>query len=94
MALFDAVHHWNSWMDSIYFTSSRELQTLPAVLIKLIKEGNTQDFLSDMQESENIINPDGIKYATMILTLLPITMVYPFLQRFFIKGITVGSIKG
>lgn len=94
MALFEAVRHWNSWMDSIYFTSSKELQTLPAVLVKLIKEGNTQDYVADIRSAENAINPDGIKYATMIVTLIPITLVYPFLQRYFVKGITVGSVKG
>jgi putative aldouronate transport system permease protein len=94
MALFEAVRHWNSWMDSVYFTSSRGLSTMQAVLVKLIKESNTQDYLADMQASNSVVNPDGIKFATIIVTVLPITMAYPFLQRFFIKGITVGSIKG
>lgn len=94
MALFEAVRHWNMWFDSVYFTTSRELQTMQAVLVKLIKQSSAQEYLGDMESSEEVINPTGITYATMVVTLLPITMVYPFLQRFFIKGITVGSVKG
>ncbi len=94
MALFEAVRHWNAWMDSVYFTSSRELQTMQAVLTRLIKESNTQDYVADMQTSQSVVHPDGIRYATMMVTILPIAAVYPFLQRYFIKGITVGSIKG
>ena len=42
----------------------------------------------------NHLNPEGVQFATMLVTVLPIVMVYPFLQRYFIKGILIGSIKG
>lgn len=95
MSLFVAVDHWNSWTDSVYFVSDRKLHTLQTVLMKLVKESNVQDYAADMQqETQFTLNPDGIKFATIIVTMLPITIVYPFLQKYFIKGITVGSVKG
>ena len=96
IALFAGVNQWNSWMDTMYFTSSPSLITLPAILMKIVTNANMSDIIpsvvGDMEKYA--ITTKGIKYATMIVTVVPITLIYPFLQKYFVKGIMVGSIKG
>ncbi len=93
ISLFEGVAQWNSWFDSVYFTNSPALMTLPALLVRVVKGGEVEDFLRD-PEAYQMQNPDGIKLATMVVAVLPITLAYPFLQRYFIKGLTLGSLKG
>ena len=99
IALFAGVAQWNSWFDTLYFTRSESLETLQAVLLRIIKQSSLGSFVQEMaalQEETvaNYLNPEGVQFATMLVTVIPIVMVYPFLQRYFIKGILIGSIKG
>jgi len=99
IALFAGVAQWNSWFDTLYFTRSDSLETLQAVLLRIIKQSSLGSFLPEMaalqdEQVANYLNPEGIQFATMLVTIIPIVMVYPFLQRYFIKGILIGSIKG
>lgn len=99
IALFAGVEQWNSWFDTAYFTKSQHLQTLQSILLRLIKQSSPGSFIAEMaalqdETRHNYLNPDGLKFATMLVTVIPIVMVYPFLQRYFIKGILIGSIKG
>ena len=91
--LFEGVAQWNAWFDSVYFTNSQILMTLPALLVRVVKGGEVEDMLRD-PEAYQMQNPEGLKLATMVVAVLPITLIYPFLQRYFIKGLTLGSIKG
>ena len=93
ISLFEGVAQWNAWFDSVYFTNSSRLMTLPALLLRVVKGGEVEDFLRD-PEAYQQQNPDGIKLAMMVVAVLPITLAYPFLQRYFIKGLTLGSLKG
>lgn len=99
IALFAGVAQWNSWFDTAYFTKSEWLETLQVILLRLIKQSSPGSFVPEMaalqdETRHNYLNPDGLKFATMLVTVIPIVMVYPFLQRYFIKGILIGSIKG
>lgn len=96
IALFTGVEQWNAWFDAVYFNSSDKLMTLSALLIKVVTENNvSQEFAKFMKDSDMYgINAEGLKLATMIVSILPMLFIYPFLQRFFIKGIMIGSIKG
>lgn len=96
IALFTGVEQWNAWFDAVYFNSSDKLMTLSALLIKVVRENNvSQEFAKFMKDSDMYgINAEGLKLATMIVSILPMLFIYPFLQRFFIKGIMIGSIKG
>lgn len=93
IALFAGVYQWNRWFDTVYFTRSDSLQTLSALLLKIVKQGEVQSIM-DMDTNIGERNPEGIKFAAMVATILPIVFIYPFLQRYFIKGLTLGSIKG
>ena len=99
IALFAGVAQWNSWFDTLYFTRSESLETLQAVLLRVVKQSSLGSFVQEMaalqdEQIQNHLNPEGVQFATMLVTVLPIVMVYPFLQRYFIKGILIGSIKG
>lgn len=96
MALFAAVGHWNSWFDSMIFTTNRKLQVLQLILQKII----TQSQATALEEARSsssynvTVSPETIKAAITVVTTLPIIMVYPFLQKYFVKGLIIGAIKG
>lgn len=99
MALFYGVGHWNSYFNEMIFLSDRSKFPLQVILRELIvttqiNSSNTitnteAQTLAEQQQLAGII-----KYAVMIVATLPIIVVYPFLQRFFVKGVMIGSIKG
>lgn len=99
IALFVAVGHWNSYFDSMMFTSSRHLMTIQYFLYKVITDASTATNLgasarASLPEQATRITPQSIKFATMVVTSLPILLVYPFLQRYFVSGLTIGAVKG
>ena len=96
MLLFESVDAWNEWFDTVYFTRSRDLLTLQAVLVRVIRNADYSNYQQALQSAMDRYsnNPEGIKLATMFVAVVPILMVYPFLQRYFIKGIMIGSLKG
>ena len=95
IALYAAVSQWNSWYDTAYFTNSDKLTTLSWILMRTIKNQAFADMANDMVAFDNrAYNPEGVKMATMVVAAVPIIMIYPFLQRYFVKGLMVGSIKG
>ena len=95
IALYAAVSQWNSWYDTAYFTNNEKLTTLSWILMRTIKNQAFADMANDMVAFDNrAYNPEGVKMATMVVAAVPIIMIYPFLQRYFVKGLMVGSIKG
>ncbi len=91
ITLFYAVGHWNNWYTSMLFLQKAELQTLSYVLRRIIVD-NTGAIGASPLDSQ--IFSDGIKMASIFFTMVPIMMVYPFIQRYFVKGIMIGAIKG
>ena len=96
IALFIAVGHWNSWFDTYLYNGNREqLTTLQYELMKILQ--STQDGSSshNVNTVSNIaaVSPQSIKMAITIVVTVPILFVYPFLQRYFVKGMTLGAIK-
>lgn len=92
--LFDAVNQWNSFMDTQFFnTMERSLYTLQYVLYLTLSA--TVDYRSgSLSQYSNVVNPQSLKMAITIITVIPITLVYPFLQKYFAKGLLIGAIKG
>jgi len=100
IALFVGVNHWNDWFTPAYFTSNPALQTLPVILKKLLSAREAQAKINESMAhlgSVRLANVgytvESMRHATMIVSILPIMLVYPFLQGFFEKGIMLGSIK-
>ncbi|MEG0692735.1 MAG: carbohydrate ABC transporter permease [Oscillospiraceae bacterium] len=99
VALWQMVAHWNTWFDNLIYVRKDSLLTLQMLLRKMTVE--TELLASDARSYAMMnkqvamdFNSDTIKAATTILVILPIVMVYPFLQKYFVKGIMVGAVKG
>ncbi len=98
VALFVAVGQWNSWFDTYLFNGSNQsLSTLQFELMKILQStqiGRDAAYGNDIAKQMQQVSPDSIKMAITIVTITPILVVYPFLQRYFVKGMTLGSVKG
>lgn len=96
IALWYAVAHWNAWFDSLLYISNPDKTVLGNVLRKIVIEGSAQfqQFESYDPTRENAVTPDIIKAATIMVATIPIICVYPFVQKYFVKGIMIGSLKG
>ncbi|QQZ63914.1 carbohydrate ABC transporter permease [Paenibacillus sonchi] len=98
VALFLAVGQWNSWFDTYLFNGSNEsLTTLQYELMKILQStttsaSNSQD-AANMAERMSQISPESVKMAITIVVTVPILIVYPFLQKYFVKGMTLGAVK-
>ena len=99
IAIYAAVGQWNSWFDNhIYTFRNKKLLTLQYMLYNYLQEAEALAKLmaesSEVIRVEDYITPTGVKMTVTMITVLPILLVYPFLQRFFIKGIMIGAVKG
>lgn len=101
IAMYNAVFHWNSWFDaSIFITVKANLRPLQSILVGIINSTKFAEAIANSGAGASqlnalkIVNIRSITAATMIITILPIAMIYPFFQRYFIQGIMIGSVKG
>lgn len=92
MGLFYAVSHWNSYSSALYFINNRMLYPLQLRLREIILS-NDLGQAGNLLEGTNEISPAGVQMAVIIVSVVPIIIVYPFLQKYFIKGMLIGSIK-
>ncbi|MBJ6360143.1 carbohydrate ABC transporter permease [Paenibacillus sp. GCM10012307] len=98
IGLFQAIGHWNAWFDSYAFTYSNDLKTLQAVLVKILNQFQTENMVSSAQmladsAKRNAVSSNTIRMAATMVATLPIVIVYPFLQKYFVKGMTLGAVK-
>ncbi len=99
MALFYAVGHWNQYFDALIYLSDRNLYPLQLFLREiLVEQQMSTSMMMDGAAMEAMARQariaDIVKYAVIIVASLPLLVVYPFLQRFFVKGVFIGSVKG
>lgn len=92
LTLFMAVGHWNEWFDGMLYINDNRLFPLQTYLRGLIVEINMNQ-LTDIQTLSNQVASVGADTAKIFLTMAPILMVYPFLQKYFVTGIVQGSVK-
>ncbi|MEK8126868.1 carbohydrate ABC transporter permease [Paenibacillus filicis] len=97
LSLFYAVSWWNSYFNVMLFITKSDLQTLMLKLYQMIKQVD-QSLLDSGAGSEGAVQvtltPEGIKAAAVVIAITPILCVYPFLQKHFVKGVLIGSVKG
>ncbi|AYB42119.1 carbohydrate ABC transporter permease [Paenibacillus lautus] len=98
IALFLAVGQWNSWFDTyLYNGNAPHLTTLQFELMKVLQstQGQTSGMMTGQNMAEIVkqVSPESIKMAITIVVTVPILLVYPFLQRYFVKGMTLGAVK-
>jgi len=93
LVLFYAVGHWNSYFSALIYLPNKDLQPLQLYLVKVLVEStNLAD--SVLPGEEKSLALMQIKYSIIIVATLPILFVYPFLQKYFVKGVMIGAIKG
>lgn len=101
ISLWIAVMHWNDWTTTLLYVQSSNMQTLQFMLYKILKESElmmqmaVERSMQGSGESASMprITPTSVRAATLIVSTLPIVMVYPFVQKHFVKGVMLGAIK-
>ncbi|MCL2058967.1 MAG: carbohydrate ABC transporter permease [Oscillospiraceae bacterium] len=99
VGLFVAVAQWNAWFDGLYYVRNQKLLPLSSLLQKYVKELdynmlNEERMTSEMEfRVKQTVTPESFKMAVLVITTAPIICVYPFLQKYFVKGVMIGSIK-
>ena len=97
IALFLGVEHWNQWFDAAFYVQPKDLKTMSFLMMELINKSRISAAMSaaDMAaRGSSSVTPFSIQTAAMVVSVLPIICVYPFLQKYFVKGIMIGSVKG
>ena len=94
VGLFYAVGHWNAWFDAMLYMTNNKLWTLQYILRQIVASANTSDLVAASTDAS--INPptEMVRMASTVVATVPILCVYPFLQKYFVKGMLIGSIKG
>jgi putative aldouronate transport system permease protein len=95
LSLFYAVTHWNAFFDAILYLSNQSLFPIQIFLRNIVIDSQTADMLEGSAKSiDDLILTESVKYATIMAVAMPIIVVYPFIQKYFVKGIMIGSLKG
>ena len=99
IAVYAAVGQWNAWFDNlIYNSQTKALSTMQYLLYQYLTEAERLTRLLAESSAELdpsfMLTPKGVRMTMTIITIIPVMMVYPFLQRYFIKGIMIGAVKG
>lgn len=96
LALYYAVGHWNSFFTALIYLNNEKLYPLQLILRDILIA--SQMLVSDVTDMESIGDAqriaESLKYAVIIVSTLPVLIMYPFLQRYFVKGVMIGSVKG
>lgn len=97
MVLFYSVGHWNAWFNAMIFLRDRKLYPLQLFLREILIKSDMQNMTmtgSGLEEFEDVLFKSLVKYCTIVVATVSILFVYPFLQKYFVKGVMVGSLKG
>ena len=95
MILFYAVGHWNSWFNAVVFLRNRRLFPLQLFLREFLIENREQQMVAQSLEINlDLVYKKLLRYTTIMVATLPILFAYPFLQRYFVKGVMIGALKG
>ncbi|WP_321003924.1 carbohydrate ABC transporter permease [Eisenbergiella porci] len=97
IALWIGIAHWNSFFDSMVYTSDANLQTLQLFLVKLIKEAAMAQGEAATRVPAQVVRSTSIttiRYAAIVVSSLPIFVVYPFVQKYLSRGVILGAVKG
>lgn len=95
IAMFYGISNWNAYLDCILYTNTDKLQVLQVYLRNLLSAVGAMDVIASVSSSEAAaLTEETVKMTTIAVSVIPILIVYPFLQRYYTKGITVGAVKG
>lgn len=96
MLLFYGVGHWNAYFSALLYLADRELYPLQLLLREILIQGQMQEMvdIGDDSLARGLMDAEAIKYAAVIVANLPMLMLYPFLQKYFVRGVMIGAVKG
>lgn len=96
IALYYAVGHWNSYFNALLYITSDDLQPLQLYLRKVLTLNNAQSLMQMGADemARQAMRAETIKYSVIVVSSIPMLIMYPFVQRFFVKGVMIGAIKG
>ncbi|WP_238654018.1 carbohydrate ABC transporter permease [Paenibacillus piscarius] len=95
IALFHGVYQWNDYFAGVIYINNSDLQPIQTYLYRVVAESSSNQMVSAMAGNiQKSVTSQSVKLATMVVTTVPIIIVYPFLQKYFVKGMMIGSIKG
>lgn len=96
IGMFTAVWQWNEWFDVVLYITNTRLYPLQRVLQVMLEEASTStsEILSGgLRGTQKVMSPESVRMATLMITTIPIVLVYPFFQKHFVKGVMVGAVK-
>ena len=93
ITLYYAVSHWNSWFPAMIYLRKKSMYPLQLILRTILVQDDTSTMSSGSIESL-ALSSDSVKYATIVVATPPILLIYPLLQKYFVKGVMVGAVKG
>ncbi|GGD61663.1 carbohydrate ABC transporter permease [Paenibacillus nasutitermitis] len=94
VGLWLAVSHWNAWFDGLLYIQDTTKMLLQIYLRRLVIDNSQNEMSMIMDQMAGDVVPESIKAAVLMIATIPILLVYPFLQKYFVKGIFIGSLKG
>ena len=95
IALFHGVYQWNDYFTGVIFINNVDLQPIQTYLYRIVAQSSSNQMMASMPSNmARTVTSQSLKLATMVVTTAPIVFVYPFLQKYFVKGFMIGSIKG
>lgn len=94
LTLFYAIGWWNSYMNVLIYIRSTDKMSLMVKLYQMVQLVSPEMLMSGEGVTQTMVTPEGIRAAAVILAIIPILCIYPFLQKHFIKGVLLGSVKG
>lgn len=94
LILYYGVGHWNSWFSASIYLQDASKHPLQLFLRQILITQSMGDLAADGNDADSALLAETIKYATIIVATVPILILYPFLQKYFVKGVMVGSLKG
>ena len=94
IALFYAVSRWNGFMDAILYINDESMYTIQLRLRQLIQSSQVSSMMEEIPEMKEDLIAETIKAACMVFSMIPAMIIYPWLQKYFVKGVMIGSVKG
>jgi putative aldouronate transport system permease protein len=97
IGLFQIIHYWNDWFNSLIFITDSKLFSLQYLLNKILLDIqflSTADLGGNQGQMLAALPKEGVRMAMAVIGVIPILITYPFFQKFFVKGLTVGAVKG
>ncbi|ACT03870.1 carbohydrate ABC transporter permease [Paenibacillus sp. JDR-2] len=94
LSLFYAVSRWNGFMDALFYISNSEMYPIQLKLYQVVMNSMVTDLTAQEGAAASEVVPEGLKAASIMFATLPILVVYPWLQRYFVSGVMIGAVKG